>query len=262
MITEEQLVNDFHALGLNSGDMVNVHSSMKTIGGHDIAGGPETVIRALLRAIGESGTLVMPVFTHPAEHVDLRTAPSRLGLISETFRRWPGVVRSNDATHSVAALGLQAEQIISGHEDLAPLDVNSPLHKLATAGGKILHLGTDLRSCSMLHAAESIAGVPYQHIGYPGYDRDMPYTGADGVERIQRLSLRPGDGNGFIKAMDLPAVQAACRSGITGAGVSYVFDAAALMDAVVAELRKHPRAMLCDKANCTVCSQRRLVPLQ
>ena len=43
--------------------------------------------------------------------------PSEVGLISETFRTQKGSLRSDNATHSVAARGKDAEDIISGPND-------------------------------------------------------------------------------------------------------------------------------------------------
>ncbi len=262
MISEKDLIDDLRALGIGEGDILNVHSSMKKIGGRDVEGGPEAVIRALLATLGAEGTLVMPVFTELTEFVDLNVAPSRLGLITETFRTWPGVLRSNDPTHSVGAIGKHAETIISGHEDLAPLDVDSPLHRVAKMGGKILHLGCNIQSCSMLHVAESIADLPYQVIGYGEFDRDMPYRGTDGIDRVQTfMNKAPGDGAGFIKAMDWPEMQTCCVKGKTGAGESYLFDAAKLMDVVVTRLRQDPHAILCDNERCSVCPARKQIAI-
>lgn len=256
MFTIERLVHDLRQLGINPGEMLAVHASMKKIGGH-IEGGPASVIHALLEVIGEEGTLVIPVFNHPADVIDLRTAPSRLGIISETFRQWPGVRRSNNATHSVAACGRDAEAIISAHENCAALDVDSPLHKVAQRGGKILHLGTDLSSCSLVHVAESMVDVPYQRIAYPGYDRDIPYTGTDGVERVQLFNKSPGDSDAFPDLAELAAVQAICVSGKIGHAHSYLFEAQGLLTAAVNVLKQDPQALLCHRAACKVCGQRR-----
>ena len=123
IINGARLEHDLRALGLGSGDIVNVHSSMKSIGSQ-VDGGPKAVIQALLNVIdaesGGAGTLLMPSFTQAIAPNDLRTMPSRLGLITETFRQWPGVLRSNDPTHSVAGIGKDADEILAGHEDIAP----------------------------------------------------------------------------------------------------------------------------------------------
>ena len=50
MITREQLTADLTSLGLKPGDAVMVHSSLSALG--PVAGGADTVVDALLEAIG------------------------------------------------------------------------------------------------------------------------------------------------------------------------------------------------------------------
>ena len=70
-------------LGVAQGDIVLVHSSLKSFG--TVEGGPETVIQAFKNVITEQGTLVMPTlsqknFRNAIEdwHMD---RPSDVGLV-------------------------------------------------------------------------------------------------------------------------------------------------------------------------------------
>lgn len=256
VITQDQLESDFSDIGLQTGDVVNVHSSMKRIGKH-VQGGPETVIHALLNVIGEHGTLVMPVFTNVEKTINLRTAPSRLGIITETFRTWSGVLRSNSATHSVAAFGAQAREIIDGHEQTSPLGVGSPLHKLAQMQGKVLQIGTILNTCSLLHVAESIANVPYQHIGYGDSAQPFAYISTDGNHYLQTREENPGDGNGFVRIGDLESVQACCQTGLIGNAQSYLYQADGLLQAALDVLAEDVSGLLCTSPKCRICNKRR-----
>ena len=56
------LVRDLASLGVRRGDLLMVHSSLRSIG--LVESGPETVVDALLQALGPEGTLVTP--TPPA----------------------------------------------------------------------------------------------------------------------------------------------------------------------------------------------------
>ena len=85
------LAAELRRLGIRPGDVLIVHSSMKSIG--RVQGGPETVVAALQQAVGPRGTIVMPAFAFhfekvywPVEPYDPNTTPSKVGLISETFR--------------------------------------------------------------------------------------------------------------------------------------------------------------------------------
>ncbi len=71
-------------------------------------------------------TLVMPAFyfgtttydfgTYYKKHYfDVKKTISQMGLLTELFRRKPGVKRSIHPTHSVCAYGLLAEEITKGH---------------------------------------------------------------------------------------------------------------------------------------------------
>ena len=52
---EIQIANDLTALGIRSGGVLLVHASLRSLG--KVAGGAETVVRGLLRALQENGTL-------------------------------------------------------------------------------------------------------------------------------------------------------------------------------------------------------------
>jgi hypothetical protein len=55
-VTRGQFARDLAALGIEPGDMVMVHSSMRGVG--PVPGGPDVVIRALLDAVGQAGTVM------------------------------------------------------------------------------------------------------------------------------------------------------------------------------------------------------------
>ena len=102
-----------------------------------------------------SGTAVDWVRAHPI--VDLRRTPSRMGLVSEVFRRSPGVVRSIHPTHPVAAWGDRAETLIAGHlQASTPCGAGSPYHRLLEFDGRIVMLGADVTSLTFFHTAEAL----------------------------------------------------------------------------------------------------------
>ena len=96
------------SLGVRRGGSLLVHSSLRSLG--RVPGGAETVVRGLLAALGEDGTLLMPALTYEfvRSHnpvFDVRGTPSNVGLIPEDFRLRPGTQRSIHPTHSVCAVG-------------------------------------------------------------------------------------------------------------------------------------------------------------
>ena len=111
MVNREDIKKSAQALGIKKGDSVIIHSSYNSFGG--VEGGAADVIEGFKDAIGEEGTLIFPTlcqndWEHVYEnwHLD---APSDVGYLTNYFRKLHGAKRSNQATHSVAAMGKDAE---------------------------------------------------------------------------------------------------------------------------------------------------------
>ena len=162
--TPEDLCRTLKALGLASGDVVLVHSSFDRFEG--FAGNVGDVIRALKESVGDQGTLLMPTLPFTGSAVDyaraggitdMQATPSRMGLITEIFRRMPGVVRSVHPTHPVAAFGREAKDIVRDHHTAGtPCGRPSPYLRLLDRKGKILFLGAGIRSMVFFHAIEEL----------------------------------------------------------------------------------------------------------
>ena len=175
--TEAGLQKDLARIGVTRGMTLLVHSSLSSIGW--VVGGAPTVVRALLSALGESGTLVMPAATphcaDPAtwssprlpeawladvrEHLpvfDARTTPTALGAICESFRNWPDTLRSDHPVESVCARGVAASTIVSEHPLAFSEGPGGPFEKLYDLNCRILLLGVGFNRCTSLHFAESL----------------------------------------------------------------------------------------------------------
>jgi aminoglycoside 3-N-acetyltransferase len=154
-----------------------VHSSLGRVGW--TVGGPTTVIRALLEALGPEGTLVMPAespsISDPSEWGDDRvkkewhdtirahlpvfdplTTPTTMGAIPEAFRTFPGTVRSNHPLVSVCANGRLAAKITKHHALAFCEGPGTPFEKLYELESFTLLLGVGFDRCSSLHYAESL----------------------------------------------------------------------------------------------------------
>lgn len=165
MLTEQLMTQQLRDMGLQEGDTVLVHSSFKSLG--EVEGGAATVIKSFQNAIGESGTLVFPTlcqkdWLHVYEnwHMD---APSDVGYLTNFFRKLPGALRSNNATHSVAAIGKYAEYITKTHGDsgLIPgpygdgcFAKDSPWEKLYELDAKVFLIGVLPGCVTLRHLAE------------------------------------------------------------------------------------------------------------
>ena len=158
------LVAALRALGLSAGDVVLVHSSFDAF--RAFQGRPSDAIEALQTLVGQAGVILMPTMpfsgtavewarAHPT--VDLRRTPSRMGLVSEVFRRMPGVVRSIHPTHPVAAWGERAQMLVAEHwRATTPCGPGSPYHRLLECDGRVLFLGADVTSLTFFHTVEAL----------------------------------------------------------------------------------------------------------
>jgi aminoglycoside 3-N-acetyltransferase len=159
-------VEDLHSLlrevGIAPGDAVIVHSSFDRFGG--FRGSLADAIRALQDAVGPEGALLMPTlpfsgaavdFVREGKVLDLRRTPSHMGIMTEIFRRLPGVTRSLHPTHPVAGWGARAADLLGTHLTAAtPCGAGSPFARLLEIDGKILLLGVGMRTMTFYHYLE------------------------------------------------------------------------------------------------------------
>ena len=149
-------------LGVASGDTVLVHSSFDAFEG--FKGKPTDVLAMLQALVGSQGVVMMPTMTFGGTAVDyartrplfdVARTPSRMGLLTELFRRSPGVARSVHPTHPVAIWGADAQELAAGHHlALTPCGAGTPFEALLNRQGKIVLLGTDIGVLTFYHALE------------------------------------------------------------------------------------------------------------
>ncbi len=165
MVTREDIRKAAEALGIKKGDTVLIHSSFKSFGG--VEGGAESVVGGFEDAVGEEGTLVFPTLCQEDwEHVYetwYMDKPSDVGYLTNYFRKLPGAKRSNQATHSVAARGKDADYITATHGNSGlrhgifgdtPFASDSPWEKLYERNAKTVFIGCLMHKCTFRHLIE------------------------------------------------------------------------------------------------------------
>src|SRR5215204_1022938 len=200
LVTRSRLAHDLYKLGLGAGEATMVHCRMSALG--HVVGGAESVVRALLDALGPEGTLVaytgwqdappddLDVLDEEARRAylegqpayDPRVALSRRdhGRVPEALRTWPGTRHSGHPEAGVAAVGPRAGEITASHPYDDAYGVGTPYARLVELGGKVAMLGAPLDTVTLVHHAEAVASVPdKQRVRYR-------YPIFEGGERVWR----------------------------------------------------------------------------
>ncbi len=208
-VTQSDIIEGLREVGLTEGDVALVHSSLSAFGW--VEGGADTAIDALLEAVGDTGTIVVPTFTwgpfHDAETavLDLVETPVKdeVGIIPETFRKRPEARRSTHICHSVAAIGPHTEQVMG--EGISSFGEGSTFHQLYRLDAWCLLMGATFSSCTELHAVEEAMDVPYRyHRTFHGSTVVMPDGTVEPSRAIEYLRLA-GYRNDFAKMREVLA---------------------------------------------------------
>ena len=184
MHPRQRLVSDLRSLGINPGDVVMVHASVRAIG--EVAGGPDEIHLALTDALTDEGTVLMyagcPRYVDevgrgnlsPAEEADVlemrppfdpETARSARdhGTLVECLRTYPGS-RVNRHVARFVARGKHVDYLFSAQPWDYAFGFESALDRLVALDGKILLLGCDHDNVTFLHYVEHVADIPDKRV--------------------------------------------------------------------------------------------------
>lgn len=253
MINLASLQRALAALGVRGGDVVMVHVSLRKMGlARDQfgEGGPALLLEALGAAVGSDGTLLMIlgsdyaydwVNTKPIEEragllagtppFDAQTASvlPEVGCFAEEFRKAPGTLLSDNPSGRFAARGRRAAEILRDQPWNDYYGPGSPLQKLCDWQGKVLRLGADPNTVTVLHYAEYLARVPDKR----RTRWDYVVAGAAGPEHVWIECLDDSEGIAAWDGEDYFALitkaylaSGAARTGMVGRAASELMDAA------------------------------------
>ena len=233
-----------------------------------MVGGAETVVQALLDALGPDGTLIAYTGwqdeppddsdaldsetrrTYLEEHpaYDPRFALSRRehGRVPETLRTWPGALHSGHPEAGVAAIVPLAGVLTAEHPYDDAYGAGTPYARLVEIGGQVIVLGAPLETVTLIHHAEAIAEAP----GKRRVDYDMPVM--VNRERVWRTfsDINTSEGalpyesilgkEDYIEHISRLALRAgAGESGPVGEATAHLFDARRLCGHAVGWIEHH-----------------------
>lgn len=242
MHTKTDLMNQLEQMGIRRDGTLLMHSSMKAIG--EVDGGADTVLDALSEYM-KDGLLVIPTHTwrtinrdNPRYHV--LESETCIGVLTEMFRKRPGVIRSLHPTHSVAALGKDAESFIAGDERWdTPCARGSVWGKLLDRKAQIILVGVDLRRNTFIHGIEEWVDIPGRMT-----DSHEPLVSvtADGTEIAVPSRRHCGDNwsEYFWKVDDTLAAQGAMSYAKFGDAETRICDAERTYEVISHMLRMNP----------------------
>lgn len=188
------LTADLELLGVRAGDLLMVHASLRAVGPVD--GDAEGVLDALAAAVGPTGTLLMTLGAIdttetdvPFDHLTTPADPD-IGVLAEVFRTRNGTRLSDHPEGRFGASGPMADELVRDvpwHHYYGP---GSPLERFVERHGRVLRLGADIDTVTLLHYAEYLVDLPAKrHV-----QRHPLVVGADGPERRLVECLDDSDG--------------------------------------------------------------------
>ncbi|SFR23866.1 aminoglycoside 3-N-acetyltransferase [Lentzea waywayandensis] len=226
------------------GATIVAHSSLSAFG--EVDGGAETVLRALRKCVGKTGTVVVPAFTGDVitdPHPDCRTAgvpeieaararvplfhdafPTDMGAVRSAVLAEPGRRRSRHPQVSVAALGAAAEYVTEHQPFAYALGADSPFSRLYELRAQILLLGVGHNRNSFLHHAESLLPVHRTKL------RRFPYLVEGERVWVEAPDVGNDDNTHFPRVGADWATQGQTRRQVIGAAGCELVDAVPFID--------------------------------
>jgi aminoglycoside 3-N-acetyltransferase len=241
------LSQEWSKAGVAKGDMLLLHSNtqatLRRLKKQGFKMDVETILDSFLYALGEEGTLLLPLFNFEfctGKPFDIRTTPSHMGALTETGRLRAGAVRTGNPMYSFAVLGARSARFREV-DNFSGYGADSPFGILHREDGKIAILDLpDQHSMTFYHYVEESTSVDYRfHKRF-----SAPYTDSDGEvsDRTYGLFVRKLD-QGVVTHVE-PMGEILWAKGLysgdrplTGCGLR-VISAHALYDEVASVIRQ------------------------
>jgi aminoglycoside N3'-acetyltransferase len=260
-LSRAALVADLRRLGVAGGDLVMVHASLKAIGYVD--GRAAGVVAALVEAVGPQGTLLMTLGaldkwswvnekpeseratllagTPPFDHL-LAPADPEVGVLAEIFRTTPGTIVTDHPEGRFGARGRLAQELLVDAPWNDYYGPGSPLQRLVVNRGKVLRLGADPDTVTLLHYAEYLTAIRNKR--RVRRVRLVKGTAGPEVRSIECLDDNAGivdhEGEDYFATILRSYLRTGrARSGTVGKAPSELIDAAELVDFGVAWMNEH-----------------------
>lgn len=255
------IVRDLHSLGVREGDTLFLKVDPFKVGPIRESGTNRLLVNglltALLKAVGEEGTLVISAFTRnyfiplikPENVFDIHSAPNT-GALARQFVAHPNCVRSSHPTNSFAAIGPKADYVLEGHDETRP--PYYPMAKLIDRPSKSLIVGCvdSNPGFTTTHWAQYLLGHSRRSILYSNMGA---YYYRDGKKLLFRRKEFGGHNSGAVKLYYHYVSKGILRAGHIGRAYSVIADTAEAFRIDYEVMANDPRYILCDRKDCFSC---------
>jgi aminoglycoside 3-N-acetyltransferase len=236
-------------MGIGRNDTLLIHSSMKSIG--EVEGRADTVLDAFMDYLSPDGLLILPTHTWAIMGKDTDTydpaeTPSCVGILTNLFMKRPGVFRSLNPTHSVAAAGKGAEEFVRGEERFhTPLARGGCWYRLMERGAKIMFLGCPLSRNTFLHGVEEWCGIENRLTAKPAeYKIKLPEGRVISHPTFRHEAPVPNVSENYVKMEPLFLREGAAYEGKFGDARCVIGSAPEMYEITARCLRENPDLFL------------------
>ncbi len=255
--TKLSLIKDIHALGIVKGDTVLLRGALSKVGKITRI----EFLDAFIECVGPSGTIVVLGFTKSFKYqrsdafrnyvFDTATTKPNIGAVSTVVFDHKAAHRSRHPTNSFIALGANAREIVTGHDESALS--YTPIAKLIDANAKMVLTGCVEESpgFTTVHYNQELLGLT-KRSWLAGVYR-YQYKKIDGSIGVFVRNDFGGCSAGFGKFYKDYRDAGLLTEGKIGNAITYCIDAKSAFDVENKILRSDPRYFLCDNPRCLGC---------
>jgi aminoglycoside 3-N-acetyltransferase len=152
---------------------------------------PGLIVDSLLEQIGNSGTLLLPLFNFEfpvKKYFSINDTPSQMGVLTEFTRKNYSGVRTGHPIYSFYAIGANAHEF-SGIDNKSGYGIDSPFARLRQLDGKIGIVDLDdQNSMTSYHHVEEMLGVDYRY--FKNFSGEYVDSSSESSEKTYSLFVR------------------------------------------------------------------------
>ncbi|MCU4162539.1 AAC(3) family N-acetyltransferase [Carboxylicivirga caseinilyticus] len=252
-ITEESLIEDIKKAGVPEGCLLHLKVSLKSIG--KVEGGPQTVLNAILKVVGDSGTIVidsfvtsypLPLSEKNASNISTNESPSFAGAVANAMVKHPKSVRSKHPIQRFTAIGPLAHELMDNHTpESGGYDV---LERMAKMNALNLSIGRKVIGVGTTHVA--IEKMKYKK---KPSNMAVNYLADDGSVKCFVADWKWTCSAGFPKFLPLYEKGGALKWVKIGNAEAALTNMNKTLDIEQKRLEEDPRFFFCDDPTCKSC---------